>query len=139
MTSLLQQLPEYQQYKEVHTMTTLGCGKDGCLTSIPQNSQEMSSSPISQNNKEPIFSAVLPWLSVKGNFRDQVMLPWLVAQSSVPSITWQRPLGVTVITTQQEIGTENLIGTCHANTGLTKAWIQRKSSKRQSHWTSSAS
>jgi hypothetical protein len=35
MTSLLQQLPK--QYKEVHTMTTLGCGKDGCLTAIPQD------------------------------------------------------------------------------------------------------
>jgi hypothetical protein len=68
MTLLLQQLPENPQYKEVHTMTTLGCGKDGCLNAIPQDSQEMSSSPISQNNKEPIFSAVLPWLSVKGNF-----------------------------------------------------------------------
>jgi hypothetical protein len=103
MTLLLQQLPENPQFKEVHTTTTLGCGKDGCPTATPQVSQvTMSSSLISPNSKEPTFSAVSPWLSVTGDFHDQVMLPWLVAQSSVPSITWQRLLGVTATPTQQE-------------------------------------
>jgi hypothetical protein len=68
MTLLLQQLPKNPQCKEVHRMTTLGHGKDGRLTAIPQDSQEMSSSPISQNKKEPTFSAVLPWLSANSNF-----------------------------------------------------------------------
>jgi hypothetical protein len=102
MTSLLQQLPENPRFKEVHTMTTLGRGKDGCPTATPQDSQVMSSSLISPNSKEPTFSAVLPWLSVTGDFCNQVMLPWLVAQSSVPSITWQWPLGVMATPTQQE-------------------------------------
>ncbi len=102
MTSLLQQLPENTRFKEVHTTTTLGCGKDGCPTATPQDSQVMSSSLISLNSKKTTFSAVLPWLSVTGDFCDQVMLPWLVAQSSIPSITWQRLLGVTATPTQQE-------------------------------------
>ncbi len=102
MTSLLQQLPENLRFKEVHMTTTLGCGKDGCPTATLQDSQVMSSSLISPNSKEPTFSAVLPWLSVRGDFCYQVMLPWLVAQSSVPSIMWQQPLGVTATPTQQE-------------------------------------
>jgi hypothetical protein len=103
MTLLLQRLPTNPQYNEVHTMTTLGCGKDGSNTATPQDSQEMSSLQTSMNNNKHTFSAVLPWLSVKGDFRDQVMLVWLLAQSQVPSTTWQHPLGVTVTTTQQEI------------------------------------
>jgi hypothetical protein len=102
MTLLLQQLPENPRLKEVHTMTTLGRGKDGCPTATPQDSQVMSSSLISPNSKEPTFSAVSLWLSVTGDFHDQVMLPWLVAQSNVPSITWQRLLGVTATPAQQE-------------------------------------
>ncbi len=102
MTSLLQQLPENLRFKEVQTMTTLGCGKDGCPTATPQDSQVMSSSLISPNSKEPTFVAVLPWLSVMEDFCNQVMLPSLVAQSSVPSITWQQLLGVTATPTHQE-------------------------------------
>jgi hypothetical protein len=68
MTSLLQQLPENPRFKEVHTTTTLGHGKDGCPNATPQDSQMMSSSLISPNSKEPTFSAVLPWLSVTGDF-----------------------------------------------------------------------
>jgi hypothetical protein len=28
---------------------------------------------------------VLPWLCIKGNFLDHVMLPWLKAESQIPS------------------------------------------------------
>ncbi len=41
---------------------------------------------------------VLPWLCVKGNFLDHVMLPWLKAQSQIPSTMWlwsSRKMGIT--------------------------------------------
>ncbi len=106
MTLLLQRLPANPQHNKVHTMTTLGHGKDGSNTTTPQDSQEMYSLQTLMNNNEHTFSAVLPWLFVKGDFCNQVLLPWLLAQSHVPSTTWQQPLGVTITTTQQEIAIE---------------------------------
>ena len=78
LTSLLQQLPVNLQFNEAHMTTTLGRGKDGSPTAIPQDSHEMCSSLISQNSNESTLLAVLPWLSMRGNFCDQVMLPWLL-------------------------------------------------------------
>jgi hypothetical protein len=106
MTLLLQRLPINPQYNKVHTMTTLGCGKDGPNTATPQDSQGMSSLQTTMNNNKHTYLAVFPWLSMKGDFCDQGMLPWLLVQSHVRSTKWQQPLGVTVTTTQQEIAME---------------------------------
>jgi hypothetical protein len=94
LTLLLQKLPVQQWYSEVHiTMTMLGCGNDGTSTAFIQDSQGTSFSQTSQEANEHTYSAVLPWLSVKGDFHDHVMLPWLLEQSKVPSTTWQRLSG----------------------------------------------
>jgi hypothetical protein len=34
---------------------------------------------------------LLPWLYVKGDFQDRVMVPWLKSQLKVPSMQWLRP------------------------------------------------
>ncbi len=94
-TSLLQRLPVQPQYSKEHTKTTLGCGDDGKNTANPQASKKIYSLNNSQSNTEDTFSVVLPWPCVKEDFQDLVMLPWLQAQSVVPSATWQQPSGVT--------------------------------------------
>ncbi len=90
LTLLLQKLPVQQRYSKVHTMTILGHGNDGTSTAIIQDSQGTSFSQTSQEANKHTYSAVLPWLSVKGDFCDHVMLPWLLEQSKVPSTMWQR-------------------------------------------------
>jgi len=45
-------------------------------------------------------SEVLPWLCVKDDFFDHVMLPWLKAQSQIPSTMWLRSSGNTGTMTQ---------------------------------------
>jgi len=107
LTSLLQKLPVKQQYREVHMLTTLGRGDDGSNTVTKQDLQGISSSQISKGMREQIFSAVSPRLSMKGDFRDHVMLPWLLEQSKVPSATWQRPSGVKATQTQHETKTDS--------------------------------
>jgi hypothetical protein len=94
-TSLLRRLPMQPQYSKEHTKTTLGRGNDGKNTANPQALKKIYSLSNSQSNTEDKFSVVLPWLCVKEDFQDLVMLPWLEAQSVVPSATWQQPSGVT--------------------------------------------
>jgi hypothetical protein len=95
VTLLLQRLPVQLQYSKEHTKTTLGCGDDGKNTANPQASKKIYSLSNSQSNTEDTFSVVSPWLCMKEDFQDRVMLPWLQAQSVVPSATWQQPSGVT--------------------------------------------
>ncbi len=94
-TLLLRRLPVQPQYSKEHTKTTLGHGNDGKNTANPQASKKIYSLSNSQSNTEDTFSVVLPWLCMKEDFQDLVMLPWLQAQSVVPSATWQQPSGVT--------------------------------------------
>jgi hypothetical protein len=74
-------------------MTMLGRGNDGMSTAIIQDSQGTPFSQTSQEANKHTYSAVLLWLSMKGNFRNHVMLPWLLEQSKVPSTMWQRLSG----------------------------------------------
>jgi hypothetical protein len=91
---LLQKLPVQQQYKEVHTMTMLGRGEGGMSTATKQDSLGISSSQTSPKTNKPTYSAVSLQLSVKGDFLDHVMLPWLLEQLKLPSTTWQQNSGV---------------------------------------------
>jgi hypothetical protein len=93
LTLLLQKLPVQQRYSKVHTMTMPGHGNDETSTETIQDSQGTSFSQTSQEANKHTYSAVLPWLSVKGYFCNHVMLPWLLEQSKVPSTTWQRLSG----------------------------------------------
>jgi hypothetical protein len=44
--------------------------------------------------------SILPWLYVKGDFLDHVMLLWLKAQSQIPSTMWLWTSGKTGTMTQ---------------------------------------
>ena len=50
----------------------------------------------------------LPWLSVKGDFQDHLMEPWLKAQSEVPFHMSHRPSGKMTGQTQQKMKTVKL-------------------------------
>ena len=95
VTSLLQRLPVQQQYSEEHKLTTLGRGSDGGDTASQQELAMTTSSKESQGISNPSSLAPLLWQCEKGDFLEHLMAPWLVKQSVVPSITWQRPSGVT--------------------------------------------
>jgi hypothetical protein len=95
VTSLLLRLPVQPQYNKEHTPTTLGRGSAGGNTASPQGLEMTTSLNGSPDANRPTSSVLSPWLCAKGNFCNQLMLPWLVRQSVVPSITWQRPSGVT--------------------------------------------
>jgi hypothetical protein len=95
LTSLLLRLPVKQQLAETHSTTKLGRG-----TAEASDSETTFSSKTCQEPTELKSSEVSPWLCVKGNFLDQVMLPWLRAQSLIPSTMWLRSSGKMDTTTQ---------------------------------------
>ncbi len=107
LTLLLQKLPVQQRYSEGHTMTVLGRGNNGTSTAIIQDSQGTSFSQTSQETNEHTYSAVSPWLSMKGDFCAHVMLHWLLEQSKVPSTTWQRLSGAKDTQIPHEAKTES--------------------------------
>jgi hypothetical protein len=130
-TLVLRRLPSQPQYSEEHTKTTLGCGDDGKNTANPQALKKIYSLSNSQSNTDDTFSMVSPWLCVKEDFQDLVMLPWLQAQSVVPSAMWQQPSGVTDTQICHITNMEFLTRTCHANTSPTRIQTQKKSNKKQ--------
>jgi hypothetical protein len=68
LTALLLRLPMKEQFKEKHTRTSLGCGKDEESTADGLDSQTpslaTSSAPLGSNSSAP-----LPWLCVRHVFR----------------------------------------------------------------------
>ena len=75
-----------------NTPTTLGHGHDGQTTANPSDSKTISSSNLLTENKEPT-SLELSELHYEkeDSLREKMQLPWLLRQSQVPSVTWQRP------------------------------------------------
>ncbi len=61
-----------------NTATALALTKTISLTECP-------------NSTELLSWGLLPWLYVKGEFQDRVMVPWLKSQFKVPSTQWLRP------------------------------------------------
>ncbi len=109
-TLLLLRLPVQPQYNEEHKTTTLDCGSAGRNTAGPQGSEMTTSLNGSLDANSPTSSVLLLWLCAKGNFGNQLMLPWLVRQSAVLSNMWQRPSGVTGTQTQPMTNTAPLTG-----------------------------
>jgi hypothetical protein len=85
LTSLLQKLPVREQLWEAHTRTKLGRGDAFPNTLSPSESAMTSSLSPSQDPNETRSLVPLPWLSVKGDFWDHVITPWLWAQFEIPS------------------------------------------------------
>ena len=84
MTSLLHKLPIKEQLREKHMRTKLGHGEGGSPTANPFGSMTSTYTDFQEvetyKSLEP-----LPWLFVKGDFQDHLMIPWLKAQSKKPS------------------------------------------------------
>ncbi len=99
LTSLLLRLPVKQQLVETHSTTKLGCGTATQSTATASNLETTSSSRTCPKHTESKSSEVLPWLCIKDNFLGHVMLPWLKAQSQIPSTMWLRSSGKTDMTT----------------------------------------
>jgi hypothetical protein len=82
LTLLLLRLPVKQQLAETHLTTKLGRGIATQSTAKASDSETTFSSKTCQEPAELKSSEVSP---VKGDFLDHVMLPWLRAQSLIPS------------------------------------------------------
>ena len=81
LTLLLLWLPAKQQLVETHSTTKLGRGTTTQSTANPSDSETTFSSKKCPKPTELNSLEVLPWLCVKDNFLNHVMLPWLKAQS----------------------------------------------------------
>ena len=71
----------------------LGRGVDGKFTPIPSVSPTTSTLMDSTGTAKLNSWEPLPWLSGKDASRDQLMIPWLKAQSELPFPMWLRPSG----------------------------------------------
>ena len=91
LTSLLLWLPQKQELAEVHTRTTLGRGRATPHTATASASTGTISSTGLTDSKKSQSWELSPWLYVKGDFRDRVMVPWLKAQSKIPLTQWLQP------------------------------------------------
>ena len=69
-------------------------------TANPSDSETTFSLKTCPEPTESKSSEVSPWLCIKDNFLVHVMLPWLKAQSQIPSTMWLWSSGKTDTTTQ---------------------------------------
>jgi len=100
LTLLLLRLPVKQQLAETHSTMKLGRGTATQSTTETSDSETTFSLKTCQEPTELKSLEVLPWLCIKGDFLNHVMLPWLRAQSLIPSTTWLRSSGKMDTTTQ---------------------------------------
>jgi hypothetical protein len=103
LTSLLLWLPVKQQLEEEHSRTKLGRGNGTQSTATTSDSDTTPSSTGCQDSTRSKLWAHSPWLFAKGNFQEQLMLPWLTAQLEIPSTLWLRPSGTTEGTTPNKM------------------------------------
>ena len=102
LTSLLQQMPVNERFREEHTRTTLGHGTDGISTASPPDSNTTHTSHPFLDNRKSNLSEPSPSPSETLDLRETLQLPWLSRQSNVPSVTWSRPFGARDIQIQRE-------------------------------------
>ncbi len=117
---------------ETHSSTKLGRGTASQSTANPSDSETTFSSKTCPKPTESKSFEVLPWLCVKGDFLDHVMLPWLKAQSQIPSTMWLQSSGKTGTTTQNKRRAQR----CTTFTASTKI-VQKGQSKRSTTKSSS--
>ncbi len=132
LTSLLQKLPVREQLQEAHTRTKLGRGNAFSDTLSSLESATTSSLTPSQDSNKTRSLVPLPWLSVKGNFRDHLITPWLWAQSEIPSRMYVQPSGRMANPTQPRTMTSNLASFYTDSSEPTKMPTPKKSNKKPS-------
>jgi hypothetical protein len=99
LTLLLLWLPAKQQLVETHSTTKLRRGTASQSTANQSDSETTFSSKTCPKPTKSKSSEV-SWLCIKDDFLDNVMLPWLKAQSQIPSTMWLRSSGKMGMTTQ---------------------------------------
>jgi hypothetical protein len=137
LTSLLQKLPVKKQLREAHMRTKLGCGDASPNTLSPLDLATTSSLTSSPDPNKTKSSEPLPWLSVRGNFQDHLMTPWLWAQSEISSRMYVRPSGRTVGPIQPRTMTSNSASFYIDSSELTRMLTPKKSNKKPSPLASS--
>ena len=132
LTSLLLRLPVKEQLLEKHTRTKLGRGDDGESGATQSASSKIISSTTSPDIRESNSWEPLPWLCAGQGFQDQLMIPWLKAQSEVPFHMWHRPSGRMTGQTQQKTRTASLDDFYHSNTEPSETKTQIQSNRNAS-------
>ena len=132
LISVLEKLPVKAQLQERHTRTKLGRGADGKNGVTPLDSSTINCWTISQDTNASYSSELSPWLCIAEDFWDQLMTPWLKAQSEVPSHMWLRPSGIRADQIQPKTKMASLGGFYLANLGPTKTRTPTQSNKRPS-------
>ena len=133
LISLLQRLTVKEQLLEIHTHIKLGRGKSGKITSDQLELLRMSSSTTLPEVNESESWEPLPWISVKGYFKEHLMEPWLKAQSEVPFHMSHRPSGEITSQTQQKMMMANLEEFYQGSTETTKTGTQIQNNKGHPH------
>jgi hypothetical protein len=77
LTSMLQRLPVKEQLRAKRMTTNIGLGIDGSSTLNPLESTMACFLMTSPSHNEPFSLEHLPLLCGRGDFRDQLMIPWL--------------------------------------------------------------
>ena len=88
LVSFLQRLPVKKQLLEKYKRTKIRRGADSHHGVILSGLSTTTSSAISQEVNKSNSWETLPWLCVGQGFKDQLMIPWLRAQSEVPYHMW---------------------------------------------------
>ena len=132
LTSLLQRLTVKEQLRVKHTRTKLGRGQGGKNTAVQSELSRVNSLTTSGVDKESYSWMPLSWLSVKGGFQDNLMTPWLKAQSEVPSHLSHRPSGKMTGQTRKKTRMANLEEFYLGNTGHLRTAPQIQHNKRPS-------
>jgi len=132
LTSSLLKLPVKEQLREAHTTTDLGRGNASASTSTPSASPTTLSSTRSPVPNETRSSDALPWLCGKDGFLTNLMEPWLVEQSEIPSRVFRRHFENTADQTQQKTKTYNLASFYTDNTAHSKTTTHQKNNSKPS-------
>ena len=131
LTSVLQKLPVKTQLRERHTRTKIGRGPDGSNIVNPSDLKTTSTSTTSQDTTEINSWEPLPWLCVKGDFQENLMVPWLRVQSEVPFHLYLRPSGRMEKPIQQKTRMGTLQEFYQDSTELSETRIQIPNNKKK--------
>ena len=129
LTLLLRRLPVKERLLEKHTRTKLGRGGGSKSGAAPSDSLKTTSSTTLPEDKELRLWEPLPWLCAGQGFQDQLMKPWLRAQSEVPFHMWHRPSGKMTDRIQQKTKTASLADFYQGSIEPSETEIQTQSSR----------
>ena len=129
----LQRLPESQPPQEIHQMSKLALGGDGSPSLVPSASKAtMGFSKNSNHITGQSCSEPSPTPCEKENILKRMSIPWLLAQSEIPSTTWHRCSGTANTRTPGSTSIKTLADFYSNSTKAIKRQILQKNAKKQS-------